>query len=113
LAVLLVNTIDPLILIVLVLLVSQIIVFIALDWNNVDVKGFSSGQKLLVGYFQAASTRTAGMNVINLGVLQHGTLVYYVLMMYVAIYPLVYSIRASDKSNSWREMCKFCLLIFH
>ena len=99
-----------------VLLVSQFIIFIALDWDNVTVKGFSSGQKLLVGYFQATSTRTSGLNVVNLGLLQHGTLVYYCLMMYVAIYPLVYSIRASDKSNKWREECinktHFIFLIF-
>ncbi len=45
---------------------SEWLAFSLLDWNSVAVENLSNGDKVLVGWFQSVSTRTAGFNAIDI-----------------------------------------------
>ncbi|SCW03223.1 LAFE_0G05710g1_1 [Lachancea fermentati] len=85
-----------LLLILVVLNVTDLILFIVLDLNSKVVEGLTSGFKVLDGLFQAVSTRTAGFTVLNLSQLHPSVQVSYMLMMYVSVLPLAISIRRTN-----------------
>ena len=48
------------------------------------------------GLFQATSTRTAGLSVVNLANLHPGILVSYLIMMYISVFPIAVSVRRTN-----------------
>lgn len=50
----------------------------------------------MAGWFQAASTRTAGFAVVNLAELHPGVQVSYLIMMYISIFPIAISVRRTN-----------------
>lgn len=63
---------------VLVLLnVSDVILFIVLDLKDADISYIATGHRIMDAIFQAASTRTAGFSVVNLADLNPGVQVSY------------------------------------
>lgn len=52
--------------------------------------------RVVVGLFQAASTRTAGFSAVNLGDLNPGMPVLYMIMMYISVFPIAISIRRTN-----------------
>lgn len=58
-----------------------------IDWNNAAVAGLTSSQKILAFWFQSVSTRTAGFNTVDIGLLGLGTLFLYIFLMFVGANP--------------------------
>lgn len=54
------------------------------------------GIRFLDGLFQGAATRTAGFQVVKLSKLHPATLVMYMVMMYVAVFPIAISVRRTN-----------------
>ena len=54
------------------------------------------GFRVLDGLFQAVSTRTAGLSVVNLANLHPAIQVSYLVMMYVSVFPIAISVRRTN-----------------
>ena len=76
--------------------ITDLILFIILDFGSTVVKSLSKGYRVLVGLFQSVSTRTAGFSVVDLSQLHPSIQVSYMLMMYVSVLPLAISIRRTN-----------------
>ncbi|CCF59106.1 hypothetical protein KAFR_0G00730 [Kazachstania africana CBS 2517] len=76
--------------------ITDWILFIILDFGTEVLKPFSKGIRVLIGLFQAVSTRTAGFTVIDISQLHPSIQVSYMLMMYVSVLPLAISIRRTN-----------------
>jgi hypothetical protein len=74
----------------------DLIFFIILDFGNPVVTDLSPNIRVLDGWFQAASTRTAGFSVVNLALLHPGIQVSYLIMMYISIFPVAISVRRTN-----------------
>ncbi|KAL1302898.1 hypothetical protein AAFC00_003223 [Neodothiora populina] len=74
----------------------DLIFFIILDLNDSAVTVLSPGYRVLSGWFQAASTRTAGFSVINLADLHPAIQVSYLIMMYISVFPIAISVRRTN-----------------
>ena len=65
------------------LMVSTAFVLSA-EWSNPDSLGaLSTPDKLMAGFFQAVTTRTAGFNTVDFAGLREGTLLFVMLMMFI------------------------------
>lgn len=56
----------------------------------------SPGIRVLAGWFQAMSTRTAGFAVVNLAELRPSIQVSYLIMMYISVFPVTMSVRRTN-----------------
>ncbi|VEU19585.1 DEKNAAC100545 [Brettanomyces naardenensis] len=72
------------------------ILFIVLDFNNTALQYLPKGYRVLAGLFQAFSTRTAGLSVVNLSTLHSAIQVSYMIMMYISVLPVAISIRRTN-----------------
>ncbi|KAG0637192.1 cation transport protein-domain-containing protein [Tuber brumale] len=82
--------------IVIVLNCADIILFIVLDLNDSAVTGIPVGDRIMDAIFQAASTRTAGLAVVNMADLHPAVQVSYMLMMYISVFPIAISVRRTN-----------------
>ena len=78
----------------------DLIFFIILDLNDEVVMALAPGFRVLDGWFQAASTRTAGFACVNLAGLHPAIQVSYLVMMYISVFPIAISVR---KTNVYEE----------
>jgi len=76
--------------ILIVLNISDIILFIVLDLNAGDVINIPVGHRIMGAIFQAASTRTAGLAVVNLADLHPAVQVNYMRMWLLVLCIFVY-----------------------
>ena len=74
----------------------DLILFIILDLNDPAVTDLHPGYRVLVGLFQAASTRTAGFSAVNLAELHPAVQVSYMIMMYISVFPIAISLRRTN-----------------
>ncbi|KAK7203551.1 cation transport protein-domain-containing protein [Myxozyma melibiosi] len=74
----------------------DLILFVILDLDNSIFSGWSGGQKVLDGLFQAFSTRTAGLAVVDLSKLHPAVQVSYLVMMYISVMPIAISVRRTN-----------------
>ncbi|KAK9351178.1 cation transport protein-domain-containing protein [Lipomyces doorenjongii] len=74
----------------------DLILFIVLDIGNPLFASWSAGQKILDGLFQAISTRTAGLSVVDLSQLHPAVQVSYLVMMYISVMPIAISVRRTN-----------------
>ncbi|KAI4723602.1 potassium transport protein TRK1/TRK2 [Aureobasidium sp. EXF-10727] len=74
----------------------DLIFFIILDLNDTTVTSLSPGYRVLSGWFQAASTRTAGFACVNLADLHPAIQVSYLVMMYISVFPVAISVRRTN-----------------
>lgn len=65
-------------------------------WNNPEIKAMSPGIRFVDSLFQAASTRTAGFSVVDISGLRPGTLVCYLVLMYISVFPIAISVRRTN-----------------
>ncbi len=76
----------------LVLVVSAILIVVGwlaitpLEWNN-SMQGLDIGEKVMAGYFQSVTTRTAGFNTIPTSNLLPGTLFVMIVLMFIGASP--------------------------
>lgn len=60
------------------------------------VMALSPGVRVLAGWFQATSTRTVGLAVINIADLRPAIQVSYLIMMYISVFPIAMSVRRTN-----------------
>lgn len=72
------------------------LLIIVLDLDNPEVGSLSLGPRILAAIFQAASSRHTGTATFNLANVNPGVQFSLLVMMYIAIYPIAISIRASN-----------------
>ncbi|KAK9333811.1 cation transport protein-domain-containing protein [Lipomyces starkeyi] len=82
--------------VLVILNVVDLILFIVLDIGNPLVTSWSAGQKILDGLFQAISTRTAGLSIVDLSQLHPAVQVSYLVMMYISVMPIAISVRRTN-----------------
>jgi len=74
----------------------DLLFFIILDLHDTTVTSIPAGYRVLDGWFQAASTRTAGFAVVNLANLHPAIQVSYLIMMYISVFPIAISVRRTN-----------------
>ncbi|CAK3828938.1 Potassium transport 1 [Lecanosticta acicola] len=74
----------------------DLIFFVILDLNDPVVEDMTGAQKVLNGWFQAVSTRTAGFSSVNLAQLHAAIQVSYLIMMYISVFPIAISVRRTN-----------------
>ncbi|KAF7586671.1 low affinity potassium transporter [Aspergillus hancockii] len=74
----------------------DVILIIVLDLNNPAVNNLAPGPRVLAAIFQAASARHTGTSSFNLADVSPAVQFSLVIMMYIAIFPIAISIRASN-----------------
>ena len=74
----------------------DLIFFIILDLNDKAVTKLPPGFRVLDGWFQATSTRTAGFACVNLALLHPAIQVSYMIMMYISVFPIAISVRRTN-----------------
>ncbi|KAG5461034.1 MAG: cation transport protein-domain-containing protein [Olpidium bornovanus] len=73
--------------------VVEFVAFLALDFNGPAVADQPPSDRLLDGFFQAVSTRTAGFNVVEISLFSPAMHVLWVMLMYLSSYPFVLTMR--------------------
>ncbi|MBW2111583.1 MAG: hypothetical protein JRF51_15485 [Deltaproteobacteria bacterium] len=68
------------------LLVSGTLIFILMEWRN-TLEPLSLPDRLLAGFFQAVTTRTAGFNTLSIGNMANETLFLFILLMFIGASP--------------------------
>ncbi|KAI1505539.1 cation transport protein-domain-containing protein [Biscogniauxia marginata] len=74
----------------------DLILFIILDLGSGAVAELPLHTRFLDGWFQAASTRTAGFSCINLSLIHPAVQTSYLIMMYISVFPVAISIRRTN-----------------
>lgn len=74
----------------------DLVFFIILDFGNPIVTTLPPNIRALDGWFQAASTRTAGFAVVNLSLLHPAIQISYLVMMYISVLPIAISVRRTN-----------------
>ncbi|KAG4429965.1 hypothetical protein IFR05_014553 [Cadophora sp. M221] len=74
----------------------DLLFFIILDLGNTTVTDLPTNIRVLDGWFQAVSTRTAGFGVVNLAALHPAIQVSYLIMMYISVLPIAISVRRTN-----------------
>lgn len=74
----------------------DVLLIIVLDLNNPTVNALPEGTRLLAAIFQAASSRHTGTSTFNLAEVNPAVQLSLVVMMYIAIFPIATSVRASN-----------------
>jgi len=84
-----------LLLVVVALNILGTVVVLVQDWDSKAFTGLEAGGKMGNALFQTVSTRTAGMNSINIAQLSQGTTFFMAVMMYFSTTPTVVTMRLS------------------
>ncbi|CAG8019797.1 unnamed protein product, partial [Penicillium salamii] len=74
----------------------DVILIVVLDLNNPAVNNLEPGPRILAAIFQAASSRHTGTSTFNLADVSPAVQFSLLVMMYIAIFPIAISIRASN-----------------
>lgn len=74
----------------------DVLLIIVLDFNNPAVNDLPMGPRVLSALFQAASSRHTGTSTLNLSLVNPGVQFSLLCMMYIAVFPIAISIRASN-----------------
>ncbi|KAK6513276.1 hypothetical protein TWF506_009434 [Arthrobotrys conoides] len=74
----------------------DVLLIIVLDLKNPEVNALPAGRRILAALFQAASSRHTGTSTFNLAAVNPAVQISLLVMMYIAIYPIAISIRASN-----------------
>lgn len=82
--------------IVFVLNFVDVVLIVALDLDNPAVNDLPMGPRILSALFQAASSRHTGTSTLNLALVNPAVQFSLLTMMYIAIFPIAISIRASN-----------------
>lgn len=69
---------------------------ICLQLSDPAVTNLPAGIRVLDGFFQAASTRTAGFGVVSISALHPAIQVSYLIMMYISVFPIAISMRRTN-----------------
>ncbi|GAA5951506.1 hypothetical protein JCM21900_001587 [Sporobolomyces salmonicolor] len=70
--------------------------FLILDIGNPDIESIPTGTRVLDGLFQGTAVRAAGFSIVPLSTTAPAVQLLYVIMMYIAVYPIAVSIRSTN-----------------
>ncbi|ODA80002.1 hypothetical protein RJ55_02960 [Drechmeria coniospora] len=76
--------------------VLDLVFFLVLDLGSEPIARVPLHNRVVIGLFQAASTRTAGFSAVNLAELNPAMPVLYMIMMYISVFPIAISIRRTN-----------------
>ncbi|KAK2600313.1 low affinity potassium transporter [Conoideocrella luteorostrata] len=82
--------------ILVVLNALDLLFFMVLDLGSEPIAQFSVKNRVVIGLFQAASTRTAGFSAVSMSDLHPAIPVLYLIMMYISVFPIAISIRRTN-----------------
>lgn len=74
----------------------QFVVFLLLDFRKPYLSYLSPGARVLAGWFQSVSTRTAGFTVIDIYKSSQAMQLLWACLMYVATYPFIIAVRSTS-----------------
>ncbi|GAB1313193.1 Potassium transport protein [Madurella fahalii] len=74
----------------------DVLLIVVLDLDNPAVNDLPMGPRILSALFQAASSRHTGTSTLNLAAVSPGVQFSLLVMMYISVYPIAISIRASN-----------------
>ncbi|GAB0133209.1 hypothetical protein EsDP_00001622 [Epichloe bromicola] len=74
----------------------DLLFFMVLDLGSEPIAQFSVKNRIVIGLFQAASTRTAGFSAVPMSDLHPAMPVLYMIMMYISVFPIAISIRRTN-----------------
>ncbi|KAI8344031.1 cation transport protein-domain-containing protein [Chlamydoabsidia padenii] len=75
---------------------TEVVVFISTNFWLPVMDNIPIASQLLDALFQGIATRNAGFSVVNLGLLNPGTILVYIVAMYIGVYPVAISMRNSN-----------------
>ena len=81
---------------ILCLNITDWMLFIILQFRSAAMKAWPGGSRVIIGLFQAITTRTAGFTIVNLIELNPAMNVSYLVMMYISALPLAISMRRTN-----------------
>ncbi|GAB5592140.1 low affinity potassium transporter [Umbelopsis nana] len=87
-------------LILFAITITELVMFVILNYWLPVVADISWGYRVLDGFFQSVSTRNAGFSVVNVADVNPGLTVVYVVAMYISVYPVTISMR---RTNVYQE----------
>ncbi|KAJ6446515.1 trk family potassium uptake protein [Purpureocillium lavendulum] len=82
--------------ILVVLNALDLLFFLVLDLGSEPIARLPLHNRVVIGFFQAASTRTAGFSAVSLPELNPAMPVLYMIMMYISVFPIAISIRRTN-----------------
>ncbi|PTB46568.1 uncharacterized protein TrAFT101_003981 [Trichoderma asperellum] len=74
----------------------DLLFFIVLDLGAEPITALPLHNRVVIGLFQAASTRTAGFSAVSMSELHPAMPVLYLIMMYISVFPIAISIRRTN-----------------
>ncbi|KHJ35019.1 putative component of the trk1p-trk2p potassium transport system [Erysiphe necator] len=83
-------------LVLIILNTVDVAFFISLDLGKDFVKHLPMRIRILDGFFQAVSTRTAGFSIVDLSMIHPAVQVSFLIMMYISIFPIAISVRRTN-----------------
>ncbi|KIE02894.1 potassium transporter, partial [Metarhizium majus ARSEF 297] len=82
--------------ILVVLNAVDLLFFMVLDLGGEPIAKLSVSNRVVIGFFQAASTRTAGFSAVAMSEIHPAIPVLYLIMMYISVFPIAISIRRTN-----------------
>ncbi|KAI9305917.1 cation transport protein-domain-containing protein [Cunninghamella echinulata] len=82
--------------ILLMITLTELVVFVVTNYWLPVTDGLSVSTQILDGLFQGIATRNAGFSVISLTQVNPGTIIVYIVAMYISVYPVAISMRNSN-----------------
>ncbi|WVQ71233.1 hypothetical protein IAR50_000758 [Cryptococcus sp. DSM 104548] len=70
--------------------------FLVLDLGTETIMSLPVGTRIAAGFLQSAAVRASGFSIVSLGNLAPAVKVLYVVMMYISVYPIALSVRATN-----------------
>lgn len=85
-----------LLLVVLTLTIIDWVSFMVLDIGTPDIEAMPVGTRIAAGLFQSVAVRAAGFSIVPMNDLAPSVKVLYIIMMYISVYPIAMSVRATN-----------------
>ncbi|KZV91059.1 TrkH-domain-containing protein [Exidia glandulosa HHB12029] len=85
-----------LVVVLVVLSVLEWAAFLVLDIGLPVTESLPPGARVLAGLFQGLAARAAGFAIVNIGALAPAVIFLYIVMMYIAVFPVAMSIRSTN-----------------
>ncbi|WWC86168.1 uncharacterized protein L201_001041 [Kwoniella dendrophila CBS 6074] len=79
-----------------VLTVIDWVSFLVLDIGTPTIEAIPVGTRIAAGLLQSIAVRAAGLTIVGIGALAPAVKVLYVIMMYISVYPIALSVRATN-----------------
>lgn len=82
--------------VVLTLTLIDWVSFMVLDIGTPDIEALPVGTRIAAGLFQSVAVRAAGFGIVPMNSLAPSVKVLYIIMMYISVYPIAMSVRATN-----------------